>query len=29
MNLVMREPIGDDATGLARILFDAFGAIAE
>ena len=29
MNLVMREPTGDDATGLARILFDAFDAIAE
>ena len=28
MNLVMREPAGDDATALARILFDAFGAIA-
>ena len=29
MNLVLREATGDDAAELGRIVFDAFGAIAE
>ena len=29
MNLVLREPTSDDAAVLARIVFDAFGALAE
>ena len=29
MNLVLREPTGDDAAVLGRILFDAFGTLAE
>jgi GNAT superfamily N-acetyltransferase len=29
MNVVLREPTGEDAAELGRIVFDAFGAIAE
>ena len=29
MNVVLREPTGDDIAQLGRIVFDAFGAIAE
>ena len=29
MNVVLREPTGDDVAQLGRIVFDAFGAIAE
>lgn len=29
MNVVLRESTGEDAAELGRIVFDAFGAIAE
>ena len=29
MNVVLREPTGEDAAELGRIVFGAFGAVAE